>query len=245
MKEKILFCSLFLGFLFSALCAQCQTSLAYTQKFYDQALQGQTFLFNGPEYKRFKGYSDDHPFFELNYFREGSVLYEEEQYDSIPLLYDVSIDELIISHINHSGRVVELQLNKNKVKQFLLDGRHFIHLSGDTLAGEHAGSGFYNLLYEGKDTKMLMKRRVLQTESYDSNLRNFKTSFSKKDRFFLYHKGVFHAVRSKRSVLKILSKQRKALAQYIRKSDLNFRKQREQAILEVLKHYEKLEEKHD
>lgn len=68
-------------------------------------------------------------------------------------------------------------------------------------------------------------------------------SFSQSVKYYILKEGVYHAVRSKGSVLKVFKSKKKELARYIKQQKLDFRHAPEEAIVSVVREYERLTDK--
>ncbi len=67
-------------------------------------------------------------------------------------------------------------------------------------------------------------------------------SFDQSVKYYIRKEGVYHTVRSKASVLKVLKSKKKELARYIKQRKLDFKRAPEEAIVAVVRQYEQLNE---
>lgn len=103
-------------------------------------------LINGIEYKMALVAPTSHPFVEKSEVN-GVVIYKGQTYSG-PLLYDIHLDEVIVKHLNASGRVWFVQLNKDWVDEFTIAGRRFVNLNGR----------FHEVLFEKDDLRIVARR---------------------------------------------------------------------------------------
>src|SRR5699024_9578789 len=96
---------------------------------------------------------------------------------------------------------------------------------------------FYELLYAGpsKVLALHMKARQDEIQGMEVNIR-----YDERHRYFILHKGKYHPVKSKKSVLSIFSDQKHALKSAIRKNKINFKGNRENALSKSAELYDSL-----
>jgi hypothetical protein len=205
-----------------------QTAVA----FYDSSLNKSDLFYNGSEYFEMTGNLKGHPYYESNYFKNGNVQFDGKSYDNILVLYNIISDELIIKYVNPSGSLVNMILRKDKINDFTVDSHCFINLPNDTLVVKTIPSGFYEMLFNG-DIKVWAKRSKTKKEVVDPN--KAYITFLENVQYQIYYQGVFYPVWSKRSVLNIFKEHKKEIKQFIRKSDIRFSRNREEAIIDVVR----------
>ncbi len=126
-----------------------QTAVSNTISIYNQQLGDQSPAYNGSHYVKppfiFKTGT---PYFLSDTFaKNGSVVYDNIQFDSLTLLYE-DLRELLISKSN--GYL--LQLVNQRISSFNISGHKFIRLVSDSLNPGITNTGFYELLYQGRTT---------------------------------------------------------------------------------------------
>jgi hypothetical protein len=146
-------------------------ALTYALGLYAKNMGAQSHLYNGSEYIVYNSTAGEHPYYKSDWL-DGTVFYDGERYDSVPLLYDLSTDKLITE--NAYGR--PLQMITNKVKYFILDGHTFVYLPEAGIK-----EGFYDLLYAGetkvyKRTKKSLQKNISGTvleKKFEESLQYF------------------------------------------------------------------------
>ncbi|WP_276497569.1 hypothetical protein [Pontibacter litorisediminis] len=202
---------------------------------YRDSVEHQSHLYTGAEYYFLsKPYMEGHQYFKSKTYTAGAVQYEGVWHEEVPLLYDVIIDEVITMH-RTSGYA--LKLVKPKVKSFVLNGETFLNMRIDSTLGSPAQPSFYGLLYDG-NIKVFARRHKEAQERVSPD--GFEGEYRNADRYYLYKDGVYHQVRKKRSVLKVLQDEKKQLRKFIRENRLKFRKQQEESIVKVAQQYDAL-----
>jgi hypothetical protein len=180
---------------------------------YDAAMINQLRLYNGVEYNAYPEPYEDFPYFESEYWEEGSICYYGEWYHGVPMQYDLLNDLLVIEHYNQSGYGVVLQLHTDKVRP-----------------------GFYDLLYDG-ESRVLCKKRKDVLERVESG--TVSVSFVERTHYYIMKDGAAVPVRNKGTVLKALADKKKALKQFARKEKVFFI-DKEESIVQLVRYYDTL-----
>lgn len=202
---------------------------------YNAVMKNQALLFNGREYLEFDGLSKQHPYFESEFEEEGAIEYEHQWYTKIPMLYDLTIDALVVEHYDQRGFRVLVKVHQDDVQSFDLLDHHFVRLQADSLNA--VKEGFYDLLYQG-DTKFYVKRKKNIHEDLSNNEVNVE--FIGKNTFYVEKNSIFHVVRGKGSLYKVLKDQKKALKQFASKNQLDFVGAKERSMVELVMYYDQI-----
>ncbi|MBB6612546.1 hypothetical protein H7F15_15985 [Pontibacter sp. Tf4] len=213
-----------------------QQSVSGAIKSYQQTIGMQALLYNGSEYRvQVRPHIEGNQYYDAKTFVEGNVAYDGALYSSVPLLYDVELDEVITIH-PVSG--LSQKLVKEKVSGFEIGKHTFIRIAVDSAAKASLKPGFYSLLYDG-ETKALHRREKVLQERVTNN--GYEGEYKTTDRFYLLKDGVYYPVKSKGSVLNVLRDQKKELNKFIRENSIRFKYQRESALAKIAAHYDSLE----
>lgn len=191
-------------------------------------------LYNGPRYHIYDSRSKDHQFFELEDWSEGSIYYDGQLFESVPMLYDIVKDKVVIKYIERSGLI---QLQSERIKRFSYINHQFIRIEENKEAGIDLSTGFYDLLYEGK-TQVLARRMKQRQEQIENNRVN--VYFLPKTLFYIKKDGIYHPIHSKRAALNIFDDQKKALKKHLREQHINYRKAKEKALVQMATKYDQL-----
>ena len=200
---------------------------------YDKVLKQQAHVYEGNQYVGHDPRIKVHPYYVVDSLQTGTVTYNGFQYRAVKLLYDIVWDELVVQPPDGGYR---LRLHTDKIAAFSLGPHQFARFVGDSVAGIR--TGFYEIIYNGR-VKALAKR--LKTVQEDISGGIYKADYLLKDRFVIQKDGVFHEVKTKRSVLNLFPDQAKELRKYLRKNRLKFKdEQREQTIARIAQRYDEL-----
>ncbi len=197
-----------------------QQDLLY-KKWYDSQ-KNQSGIYNGRHYVDYtRLLKEGHVFFDSTATVPGAVRYNQVTHDNIPMLLDLVAEELIVQHFNG---VFLIQLVKDKVEWFEINGHYFEHLGAE----DGLSPGFYDKVYEGNALKLYVRRRKLIHEEIEHM--QVQKIVLPEDRYYIHKDGEFHLVRSKASVMKLLGN-KKRLGEALRAHKIQkFRAHRERAI---------------
>ena len=200
---------------------------------YEQAIRYQAHVYEGNEYIMHDHRIKIHPFYRVDSLLQGTVAYNGVTYRNVRMLYDIVRDELAVQ-LPESG--YRLQLQTDKIAAFSMGPYRFTRLVGDSAVG--VPTGFYELLYDGR-IKALAHRGKTVHEDISGGF--YKADYLPYNRFFLLKDGVYHEVKTKRSVLSLFPDQAKSLRKYLRTNKLKFNEElREEAITRTTQRYEEL-----
>ncbi len=183
--------------LFYALVAgQSSEPDATSLKWFDSAVGIEnTDLYNGTEYiEGYRSTREFKKFFIKSSFFNGSVHYDGQPYYDIPLKYDVHDDEIIAAVQGSSSESV-LQLIKDKVKWFTLDGRHFDNIQ-DVYALEKDISGFHELVASNAVAFLYEKHRKKRWKRENKRVVYYEFS-DKPGQFILKYSNAYFLMETK------------------------------------------------
>jgi hypothetical protein len=199
-------------------------------KLYTEFIQGQTRLNNGSEYRDYFSHNEEHPYFGIDDWSYGTIIYDEEIYENIPMFYDLSRDKVISEHSLNGAK---LELISEKIKYFTLGSHTFVRLEQDS--AKTITPGFHERLYDGK-IKVYVRREKSLQQKVESN--NIIFNFDQRNRVYILKEGVYYPVRSKKSVLEVLNDRRQDVRAFISKNGGIRKNDRENAIARVAAFYD-------
>lgn len=205
---------------------------------YFQSLGEQSGIYRGTEYT---GYpyriKEGHQFFESADFGYGSVSYDGILYENVPLWYDIVKNQVLVRYVDEFSRIV---LHDEKIDYFTLHNHHFIHIKSDDLKTASLPPGFYDLVYNGAVEVLVNRSKgTLKDVSVEGT---FIIILKQKNYFFLKKGEIYYPVESLGSVLKVLGSKQKEIQEFLKKSNIKFRKDPENTIVRIVKYYDLLTE---
>lgn len=192
---------------------------------YTKSIDVQSHLYNGSEYREYISQEDEFPYLYDDTIN-GNVKYSGNLYEDVPLDYDLSTDQVITSYPYGS----KIQLVREKVEYFEISGHHFVRLNNDKVP-----EGFYDVLYDGKMKFYVRRQKNLVLKISGKEAQNL---FEDKIRYYIVKDGFYHTVKSKKSVMNLLSDRKKELKRMLKQQGIKFGQSRELAITRLLEHYE-------
>jgi hypothetical protein len=198
---------------------------------YTASIQRQSRLYNGTDYIVYLPKYEEHPYFQLDDWTYGSIIYWGELYENVPLLYDLSIDQVVTEH----NRGNPIKLIAEKIDGFTMLDHTFVRLERDS--NNNISAGFYDRLYDGT-SKVYAKHQKAHRETLEA--KEVIPRFDESTRYFLYKDGLLHPVKTKGSVIQILEDHKQEVKTYIRKNRIYFKNNRDVAIVRVTEFYDSL-----
>ncbi|HSV09597.1 MAG TPA: hypothetical protein VLI68_02440 [Hanamia sp.] len=191
-------------------------------------------VYNGRHYIYFSYKMEGDPYFITGDFTNGSVNYSGRNYDSLPLLYDLARNQLVVLSQN---KLFPIVLENDFIDSFSLHGHHFIKLLQDYRQNLN-NTGFYDLLYNG-NVQLLAKRAKNIDEQIKGDV--LIRIFYSKDRFYVHKDSLYYLVSNKKDVLNLFKDKAHEIKKYMRKHHLKFRRKNfEEPIIKVTEFYDQL-----
>jgi len=192
-------------------------------------------------YKIYTGkyYSDsyigikDHPFYNENTWEIGTIAYDNEEYDSIEIKYDIYKDLLLVKHVDDNGYLKIIQLYTAKVDNFQISGHHFMQFKEDSLPNNI--NGFYDILYSGAKASVLAKRIKEIDRSTTST--SLEKKFVIKDKLYIRIEEDFHEIKKRKSMFEVFSDHKSELKAYLKLNKSRFRNDHERELVEAVEYY--------
>ena len=200
---------------------------------YYQFTDKQSRLYNGIGTYDYQPGMQGHPYFMDSTWKNGSIIYDGLSYKDVSMMYDLVRDELVILHYNH---VQKITLLSEKIREFNLQGHHFIRVEKDSQNKESLPPGFYDRLYNDHSVVLAHRSKVIE-EKITTVVERFITSH---EHYYIQKNGVFHEVHSYNSLLSILKDHSKEIKQYLRKNKIRYNRNRENAIIRAVTYYDSL-----
>jgi hypothetical protein len=232
-----LFCILFSA----SLCAQDSLAEAalvknardFAVQSYYQFTGHRARLYNGTEHTGYLNSIIGNAYHITDSLSIGQIYYDGLAFFPVQMRYDILKDELVIKH--YSG--LQISLLSEKVQEFTFRNRHFVRHVYDSIARIGVPTGIYEHMFEGRKITVLARRsKKLEEKVTDAVIREFIED----DHYYLLKEGKYNYFKSKTSFLKAFGPDGRQVRKHLRKAKINYRKQRDAAILESAKFYEQL-----
>jgi hypothetical protein len=212
-----------------------QTALTNTISIYKKQLGDQSPFYNGSRYSP-TGFifRTGSPYFISDSFNLGSVVYDDILFDSVYLLYEDMRGLLVARNNNYL-----LQLVNPRVSSFNISGHPFIRLTADSSHPGIPETGYYEILYAGRSRllKKTFKTIIEEPSVYENTIiRHIEET----ENYYIKTGGSYRRVKSKVELLMLLHDHQKEIQKYIKKTKLNFRKNRENLLILTAEYYDQI-----
>ena len=206
---------------------------AFPVSLYKAATEQSQNLYNGRMYYVYDARMEEHQFFGDRKWQKGPIFYDGQRFDSIPMIYDINRDELVIKHFNGDA----LLLQSEKVEYFSKENHNFRRFESGKDINPQMRTGFYDILYEGK-SKVLARRTKQRQEKIVE--KKVIALFPQKDFYYIYKEDRYYPVRSKKSVFAVFPDKKRELRKALREENIKYRKNRDAAITTIVVAYDSL-----
>lgn len=213
-----------------------QGALNGTLSVFYASIGKQSSLYNGTEYTYYDPLITGNAYFsDVKAFAPGVVNYNGITFSQVPMLYDIYSDQIVVLLYNH---FTKFALVKEKVTSFDYLDHHFVNIDADTLANNTVlQSGYYDELYNGKTQVLAKRSKNIQTAAGQTTLESY---FNPVKSYYIRKNNVYYEISSKSSMLDVLKDKKKLVQQYIRASQLNFRRDPEEAMVKIASYYDQI-----
>ncbi|HMB64168.1 MAG TPA: hypothetical protein VKN36_13895 [Eudoraea sp.] len=201
-RNYFLVISLLNSFIYSV-SVQSQGTLEM-EKFYqwfDQSIGVEnTGLYDGIIYiDTYRTINEKTKFYSSPRFLPGSVVYDGQPYSDLEVKYNVFDDELLVRLPDRLGGVT-LQLFKDKVSDFVIDGHLFINLNN--IPPETGMNGFYEITF--RDSQLTLLTKHLKKDYARKDRRNLYYEFLDiKKEHVLFYNGAYYVIKSKKDLISL------------------------------------------
>jgi hypothetical protein len=201
---------------------------------YAASMQAESHLLNGREYVNpAPTYVVGQPFFESSRPQRGTITYDGNYFERVPLLYEQAQDQVVLFD---SVRNVNIQLVSDKVADFTLGSHRFLRVRADSAAA--LPTGFYELLVDGP-ARLLARRTKTATKVVSGQ--GITGEYEPTIRFFVQRQNRYYPVAKLGQVLAVLPDKKSELQQFARSKQLKFKDaSREASLAQLLQHYAEL-----
>jgi len=204
------------------------------ESFFNTSIKQQSRLYNGTF---FQGYGSivngSANFQDLTTFIIGDVIYDGFRFNGIPLMYDLYEDKVI----TQLSRLAMYSLVSEKVSDFYINQHHFkfVHVIDTTTSV--IKSGFFDFIFDGR-SKILVKRKKTMQPSLENA--NYRYYFVSKTLYYLEKDHTYYVIKNKNSFLNYFKDKKSELKKHLKESQINFRKNPEEAMILLATYYESL-----
>ncbi|MBT3242605.1 MAG: hypothetical protein HN352_05610 [Bacteroidetes bacterium] len=220
-------------FLLAAPCSFAQAneeiiSSEAAHSFYNQLYKTDSRLVSGEYYQiPIMNTATGHPFFIDQSWKTGTIVIDGIIFNELPLRYDISSNELILSTIDFTNSYLQIKLKKHNIEYFTLNDKLFKPFKKDTLQTDPL---FYEELVNGKISLLLLKTKTLKISSGALSDYRYQTSQKK----FLSINNKLFSYKGKRSLYKLFPEFKEAIKTYSRQKKIRLRPKKMSGHIELI-----------
>jgi hypothetical protein len=200
---------------------------------YGDALKDVQMYFNGSAYVEVPRTGEQHAYFVNDDWQVGTLLFEGNLFSNVYMLYDLTADQIVTE--SPIGNL--LAITPEKVTGFTMGKHTFVRIVKPSVDNGLPRTGNYEVLYNGKSRVLGMYEKELQRKIENTEFRFF---FLEHYKYFILKNGIYHQVKTKKSVLKLFPEQKHALKSYARKNRIYFRNNQQVALPRIVGYYDTL-----
>jgi hypothetical protein len=233
------FCTIALFYSITSLKAQLsskdssllRSSINHVLSLYDQNIGEQSGKFNGSQNIGYpNGVIEKNPYFQSPNFIKGYILYNQVYYPNVNLLYDESADLVVLQDSSH-----KIELIPEKLDGFGIGNSKFQNLvRKDANSNALLRTGFYQVLAEGK-TILYKKESKKISEKIVGNELTYQIESS--NYYYLFNNNRYSEIQSKKTIFHLLKDKEKDLKRYVKTQHLNYRKDKDNMLSNVVEYY--------
>ncbi len=207
------------------------SSRQFLTQLYDQNLGENTRLYNGIEFidpfqrKVIEGF----PYFVMDDWQDGSIFYDGQLYENIPLLFDIYQSRVLVDHPKSHAKI---ELITEKIKYFTISDKYFVHL-------ESPSAGFYQELYGGETKVYALHYKTIQEKIGEKTM---ITELVTKRRLYILRDGTYYTITSKKSALNVLKEHKNELNKLLGQEKISFKNNKEHALARMGYYFDQLNE---
>ncbi len=195
-------------------------------------------LYTGPQYTEYhQTIQQGHPFFMDTAFLPGSVWYDHILYENIFLRFDVIQGRIVLNDATKTFRITPVS---EKIDSFIIKGHHFHRIDKTSLTQGLPRTGFYEILYSNQQVALLKKENKSIQEDLRSSAELSKRYIVASDNYYIQSGNLFIPVNRKNQLLDYCKDRKAEIRQYIRKQQLDFSEDKENAMISVIAYYQSL-----
>ena len=193
-------------------------------------------LFNGSQYASYPyQFKQGHPFFISDEFENGSLVYNQVLFSNVKLLYNEVSDLIIIKDQTHLTQLISEQ-----VSSFTLNDHIFIRIKNENLQNKSKiPEGFYQVIYDGK-VKAFSKEKKVILDDISSASEGIKRYIVIKNSFYIKKENDYYLIGKKKDIINLFSNNKKEINDFIKRNNLDFKRNKMELITEVTAYYDQL-----
>ena len=212
-----------------------QSNQAWVYELYDSLFETNLDLINGRNHSERYPAGTGHPFFISQQSMPGHIICGGKKYTYPHIRYDVFNDMLQIHHFARTGSYI-LDLNKQDIDGFKLDGHTFVQIREDEIHDAGITPGFYELKHQGKYTFWIRWEK-----NYSDRTVETSGGYENSEQRYIQAGDQWYRIVNRRSLLKAIPEYQDEIKAYLRNSGISLRIATVEELLTVIRYCESIE----
>ncbi|WPO80520.1 hypothetical protein [Flavobacterium sp. KACC 22761] len=158
---------------------------------------------------------NSHNYYSNKNFVKGSVFYDNQFYDNIPIKYDIYKDQLVKSFENNN--TFGITLINEKTDYFTIDDKRFINID-NKYKFPKVVTGFFEEKYLGKNISLYIKHFKTAKETIIES--SLYTEFKEYSDYQLLYNSTFTAVNTQKEILTAFPQLKKQIKDFYKKNKI-------------------------
>ncbi|MGL6268150.1 MAG: hypothetical protein ACRC2O_09485 [Chitinophagaceae bacterium] len=205
----------------------------YTIQYFLQSMKESSPVYQGHEFIPYNKNIKGSPFFLHSEPLSGILEFNGIAYPEIVFAYDMVSDKVVIK--NYSNEYMMIAPTE-KIRRFDLGDHSFFRPEADIKFRGLEDTGFYEILNPGKTMVVAKKSKIVQYIQGEDNLYLFRSY----NIFYVYDQEIFREINSQKELLSLFKTREGEVRKFILAQNLNFKKDKENTIVEATKFYDQL-----
>lgn len=159
-------------------------------------------------------YKGTHRYFNDFNFFNGSLVYENQEYNNIQMKYDIFTDELLFGLKSIQNTLLMVRPIKSRISSFEMDDHHFVNLDQFDVS-DPLVTGFAEVLYKSPSFTLLKKYKKNRWEKNNKERVLFK--FKENNFNFLYYKDSFNRLNRQKDFIRLFPEFKKSISKHLAK----------------------------
>lgn len=174
------------------------------------------------------------PYLDSDEYFPGKIEYDHRTYGNLKLRFNLFKEQLVVLSPQYR---IGMNLDMRKISEFTIGSRTFV--SCKEMPVGIPEEGFMQLLFNGQQVKLLVKKKCIFKASEVHNNISY-SSFRFKDKYYVWANGTYHSISSKSLLYKLFPQYKKSLKHFVKGQYLNFRENYEYSLYLLVEHLQLL-----
>jgi hypothetical protein len=208
-----------------------KSSINNALTFYDQNIGEQSGKFNGSQNIGYpQGVIEKNPYFQSSNFSKGYILYNQVYYPNVNLLFDEVADLVVLQDSSH-----KIELISEKLDGFGIGISKFQYIvKKDANSNDLLRTGFYQVMVEGSASLYKKVSKKVTEKIVGSELTYLIETSTY---YYLLKQNKYTEIQSKKTIFRLLKDKEKELRKYAKAQHLNYRKDKDNMLSNVVEYY--------